>query len=123
VRVPFDVRVIMTKAGTVADRSEFLSALEAAAASLDLYTVVMPEIQYANANIVHVDYSRKSTNGATMLTVAVWLQEVRVEASSTFTNTASPSASDQVVTGAVQAVQATAGEIQNLLGRVGVGAW
>ena len=122
VRLPYDSRITMVKGGTSADRNAFLAQLEAAAKSLNLYTVMTPEVQYENANIVHFDYTRRSTNGATLLTVSVWLQEVRVEASTTFTNTASPSAADQVVTGAVQAAQATAKEVTNFATRALTGA-
>jgi len=103
VTMPYDARVQMTKGGTVAERQEFLNAIEAAAGSLNLYDIVMPEITYQNANIIHYDYRRTSTNGVGLLTVDIWLLEVRVTATTAFASTAQPSGASPVNDGNVQA--------------------
>jgi hypothetical protein len=85
-----------------AGRSAYLTTLEAAAATLDLYTVVTPEYNYASCNIVHFDYRREARNGATLIIVDVWLQEVRVSATAAFTQTQTPAGADPVASGTVQ---------------------
>jgi len=91
ITLPYDIRVRMTKGGTDSERANFLLAVESAAASLNLYEVVTPEITYPNANITHYDYRRTSTNGVGLLTVDLWLLEVRVTATVQFQSTAAPS--------------------------------
>ncbi|MEI7296594.1 phage baseplate protein [Paraburkholderia tropica] len=107
VSLPYDAHIRMTKGGTVSDRQSFLTTLDAMAASLELYDVVMPEVVYSNANIVHYDYRRTSTNGVGLLTVDVWLEEIRVAPDAAFTNTAAASGSDSQQTGMVQPQTAT----------------
>jgi hypothetical protein len=102
VTMPFDARMRMTKGGTDAERSAFLDAVDSAADSLTLYQVVMPEVSYPSANIVNYSYQRTSTNGVGLLTVDIWLLEVRVTATAAFANTAAPSGADPVSDGSVQ---------------------
>lgn len=102
VNTPFDVRVQMTKGGTVAERSAFLDAVETIAQSTDLYDVVMPERVLSNVNVTHFDYRRTSTAGAGLLTVDLWLIQIRIAAAPSYANTAQPSGADPVNTGTVQ---------------------
>lgn len=93
-----------------AGRSAYLADLDAAAATLDLYTVLTPEYQYPNCNIVHFDYRREAKNGATLLIVDVWLQEVRVSATAAFTQTQTPAGADPSSAGTVQPSTPTTGQ-------------
>lgn len=102
VATPYDVKITMTKGGTIADRETFLQKAEDIVASLDLYDVVTPEHKYLNANIARYDYRRTSTNGVTLLTVDFWLSEIRVTVPSIFTNTTQPSSQATSTTGNVQ---------------------
>lgn len=102
VTMPFDARVRMTKGGTDAERSAFLDTVDAAADSLNLYGVVMPDVTYENANIVNYSFQRTSTNGVGLLTVDLWLLEIRQTATAAFSNTAAPSGADPVSTGNLQ---------------------
>jgi len=102
VQTPFEARVTMTKGGPIEERQAFLTACEAAAGSLDLYTIVTPEISYQSANITHYDYRRTSHNGVTMLTVDLWLEEVRVTGTVAYANTQQASWAGQVSDGTVQ---------------------
>jgi hypothetical protein len=77
VATPFDIRLRFLKGGSNSDRAAFLNNLDKVSKSLDLYTVVTPEVTYQNANILHIDYHREAREGATLLTVDVWLKEVR----------------------------------------------
>lgn len=79
----------------------FLAALDTALGSLQLYSVITPEVSYPSANVIHYDYRREARNGATMLTVDVWVREVRMTAAAQFTNTQAPSGADAVNDGTV----------------------
>ena len=113
VDIPFDARVTMSKGGSIEARQAFLSEVEMIAKSIELYDVVTPEKVYANCNIAHVDYSRTSTNGATLLTVIIWLIAVPVTASQTLSNTAAPSGANPATVGTVQAQTPTASQLPN----------
>ncbi len=91
VATPQDVRVRMTKGGTDNDRTAFLTAIKDASDSLNLYDVMMPEFSYSNCNIFHVDFRRTAQNGVGLLTVDLWLLEIRTPTSETaFSNTKEP---------------------------------
>ena len=102
VTTPYDIRITLTIGGKVADRQQFLNTLTEVAASLDLYSIVTPEVIYLNANLAHYDYRRTSTNGVTLLTIDLWFMEIRVTIPAPFTNTSNPSSSAQSQQGYVQ---------------------
>jgi hypothetical protein len=109
VATPFDARLVFTKGGTVADRKSFLDLLDAIIISLELFDVVTPEKAYINANIIRYDYERASRSGVSLLSVAIFLREIRAAAQTTlsssrqpFANTQAPSGCDSVTTGAQQ---------------------
>ncbi len=107
---PYEGRLKMNKAGTESDRTDFLNAIDAALFSLDLYTLVMPEQTYDNANVEHYDFRRTNENGVQLLTVELWVQEVRIAGAPTFSNTKAPSGQDAQADGAVQAQTPTSGQ-------------
>ena len=109
VQTPFDVRVTVAKGGSNGDRIAFLSSIDTAANSLDLYNVNTPDWSYSNVSIEHYNYKRTATNGVTLLKVELALLEIRVSASQTFTNTVTPSGADQVNAGTVQSNPVTSG--------------
>lgn len=111
VRMPYDARITFSKGGTDADRNEFLATIETISGSLDLYDVVTPETTYTNANISHFDYRRTAINGVSLLSVTIWLQEIRATAASTFAQveTAQPSGAPQANGGVVQPTDAPPG--------------
>lgn len=77
---PYDLVVAMAKGGTQADRSEFLVACEALQASIDLYTVVVPEGSYHSVNLERFDYRRETRNGSHLIVVNLYFREIRVTA-------------------------------------------
>lgn len=105
VRTPYDARVTMTKGGS--GISQFLLAVEAAAASLNLYDVVTPDRVYSSANITHYDYRRNNQNGVSLLSVDLWLEEVRVTGTAAAPITQDPSGAAPVNDGNVQAQHVT----------------
>lgn len=108
VQTPYDARVTMTKGGS--GIGSFLLAVEAAVASLNLYDVVTPDRVYSSANLTHYDYRRTNTNGVSLLTVDLWLEEVRVTGTTTAPSTQAPSGATPVNGGNVQTQTPTAAQ-------------
>jgi hypothetical protein len=102
VETPYEERITFAKGGTLQQKETFLQDIDDAVASLDLFTVVTPEVTYANANLVHYDYRRQSRQGVTLLLVEIGVMQVRVSASQTFSNTRSPAANAAQNGGTVQ---------------------
>lgn len=88
-------------------KGDFLDSLDQMLTSTDLYTVVTPEIIYHSLTLDHYDYKREASGGATMLIVEAWFKQVRVTASASYGNPASPSAAAPINSGTVQAQQFT----------------
>lgn len=108
VQRPFGSVVSLACGGDEQRRANFLSAIEAAKQSTNLYSIVMPEAVYINANIVAYDYRREQKNGATLLTVDLHIEEIRVNATAAFDNVQNPASADTVSQGQVQAATPTA---------------
>lgn len=102
---PYESRVRLTKGGSEADRAKFLSALEKAAASLDLYEVITPERTYIGANIQRINYERTASAGVGLIAVDIWLLEVRETVGSEFASTARASGAKPFNLGQVSAVK------------------
>lgn len=103
VQTPFRAVVTFTVGGPEARRAAFLAQCDAMIAALDLYQVVTPEAQYLSANVTHHDYRRVARDGASLIQVNVWLEQVRVSASTAYTTTKAAQSASPVSTGAVQA--------------------
>ena len=103
VQMPFDVRLIMSRGGSVEDRQDFVKAVQDAWQSTELFNVVTPEGVYIDVNVVMARQVRASDRGAGLLTMEVGLRKVRQTASLKFTNTKEPSGAGQVKDGSVQA--------------------
>lgn len=105
VQVPFQAKVGFLISTT---RTDFLNAIEAAAASLDIVTVVTPEIQYASANIIHYAYRRDGRSGRQLIRVDVWCEEIRISGgvllSSSSDTTQSPNAAPPTQSGPAQPI-------------------
>lgn len=112
VQTPWDARFSFTVGGSDAARAQFLTTCEKLIKNLTMVVGVTPEITYPSANVSHYDLRRTSTAGVTLLTVDVWLQEVRQTATRSFANanTAEPSGTDTVNGGTVQPQTPTAGQ-------------
>lgn len=103
VAMPSDTRIRLSKGGPAAVREAFLAQVSAAAASLNLYNVTMPEgTHILNVNFTSFAISRKSSSGVGMILIDLELEEIRVAPSAAFTNTAAPSGADATNTGTVQ---------------------
>jgi len=89
VQQPFIAKVGFLVGGDAGTRSAFLNQAEQVCATLDLVTIITPEIPYLNANPVHVSYRRTAKNGVTLILVEIDLEEVRLITSAALSNTAS----------------------------------
>jgi len=116
VAMPFDCRCVVTCSGNGAmSKQKFLLALQNYLDSLTLLTISTPDASYPNLNLVHVDYRRESSQGATLLLVQLWFQEVRIAQKSAAPNTAKPSGSVSVDIGQVSPVPPSAAQNKNIL--------
>jgi len=95
---PYDVRVTMVFGGSDSKRSAALLAVEKVASSLELYALVMPDAEYQNLNVAHYDFKRSADNGIGLLTVNLWLTEIRNTIRPAFANVASPSSANPSAT-------------------------
>lgn len=77
VLMPYDIRLEMSKGGSASDRQTFINSIQSALESLNLYSVVVPEITYPAANVVHYEISRTAAKGMTLITAMLWLTLVR----------------------------------------------
>lgn len=94
VTIPFDAEIILTKGGTISQRNTFLNQIDAVWKSLNTYSLSMPEIVYASANVVSYDvHNRTNNQGLGLVSVSLYLQEVRIAPNSQFSNTSSSGSS------------------------------
>jgi hypothetical protein len=68
--LPYTITIRLTKGGTQTDRTQFLMDVEALYQSVDLYTILTPELSYENMNLQRYEVQRRGANGA------FWLSEV-----------------------------------------------
>lgn len=113
VQHPYDVRMTLVSRGTESSRQALLESIEQVADSLDLLDVVTPEKTYVECNISHFDLRRNAKSGVGIISVDVWLVEIRQTSTSTFTNTKSPNVAGQQALGNQQPQNPTSDVSQN----------
>lgn len=111
VELPFEIRVTYAISKADADRSNFSAACEKLIKSLDLYTVVSPDVVYTNVNAVRYGYRRDAKRGAGMLLVDIWLENVRIVAAARYTKGASTSGADAENNGTEQTTTLSSPEV------------
>lgn len=89
VQQPYSAKIGFLVGGDAGTRAAFLNQAEQVCASLDLVTIITPEIPYMNANPIRPSYRRTSRNGVTLILVEIELEEVRIISSVSQSNTAS----------------------------------
>ena len=99
---PFDVRIAMTKGGSVEERQAFVQQVQDAWQSLDLFNVVTPEVVYLDVNVVGVRRLVESDRGVGLMMLDVSLRKVRQTGRLAFTSTAQPASAGVSNNGAVQ---------------------
>ncbi len=87
VQLPNSGRLRYTRGGSLADRTSFLSQIEAAKQSTDVYDCVTPEATYLDMNVLDYNYDRRNNSGVGILIVDVIIQEVRQTGSVSYITT------------------------------------
>jgi len=120
VEMPATPIVVLCVSGRESARQAFLTDIDAACKSTDLYSVVTPEITYVNYAIEKYNYQRKSEKGCTLLQVEISLKEVR-EVSAKFTKAEpkQPAAVAQVDNGKVQAQKPSVSTLKSITDKIG----
>lgn len=85
VTLPFDARFRFSRGGDAVTRKALLDSIANIAGNTQLYDVVQPEGTYQNVSIMRQSYNRKADAGLGLMIVDVWVQEIRVTATSSFT--------------------------------------
>ena len=125
VQMAFNVALRFSAGGSESNRQALIDSAQQAfgtstTPNLSLYDAVTPEVTYQNVNVEHWTYRRTATNGVGLVTVEVWLAEVRVTASPQFTNATpitspkSPTTQSTVSDGKVQPFQPTNEQQQSI---------
>lgn len=102
IQTPKVMYVRMTKGGTEADRSFFLSEINKIKDTLDLYDILTPEATFSNFNVAGISIDRSQENGAGMIIADVQLQEVRQTVKLKFTKTKEPASAAPQSQGSVR---------------------
>lgn len=110
VELPFDVRMAFTAGGSLANREALLNSCQAILGDLNLYDAVSPEGIYPNCNVTHMDYRRTAQNGMGLITVNLWLLEIRQAPTAQLSNTKSPTSASPVNGGTAQPVAPTSAQ-------------
>src|ERR1700726_894310 len=90
VELPFDARVTFSCGGSTQRRKAFLDSIQAIVGDLNFYDVLIPEETYSSCNVTHIGFVRNTDNGgAGFVEVEVWLLQIRVTATTQFTQSGS----------------------------------
>jgi hypothetical protein len=123
VQTPANPVITLALAGSESDRTNFLTAIDAACISTDLYSLITPEINYVNYSIERYRYARRASAGATLLIVEVSLKEIRQVTASFATpivNPQNPAAAPQVSNGMTQPTVPQTSVLQSIASKLGI---
>lgn len=108
VQVPEEIRVRLACSNDQMSRGDFLTQLESMKQSTNLYDIATPDQFYISYTLTHYDYTRKSTNGVSLIVAECWFEEVRQTGSASYSTNGtssvqsnSPSANDPQNSGTV----------------------
>lgn len=101
---PYEVKLTLTKGGSVNDRGDFIDSVVHASNSLALYSVVTPETTYDNVNIIAWGFQRSQSGGAGLAIVDIYCRQVRQIVTAAFTDTKNPASASPMAQGQVQGV-------------------
>ena len=79
VNLPYDIRLTVTCSGNgKMTKGQFILGIDNLILKLTLVNIVTPDATYVNTNLIHVDYRREASRGATLLIAQLWFQWVRI---------------------------------------------
>lgn len=103
--------VTLACGGTLMTRTQFLQAIDAACASLNLYTILIPELSYTNCSLESWDFRRvRDEGGATMIVIDLAFSQIRQTQAQYTKATKTPAGTAQYNGGKVQAATPTASQ-------------
>ena len=109
--MPSDIKVTVTCSGNLTmSKQEFIQRITAMINSLVLVDISTPDEVYKNYNLIHVDYKRESTRGATMLIAQLWFQAVMIVTPAT-NNTAQPSGASATSLGSLTPINSPSSKL------------
>jgi hypothetical protein len=109
VRQPIEMKLEIAVAKTAANRALLTTNLNRALLSTGTYNMRAPDHRIPICNVKHFSYSRSAQKGgASMIVFEVWVEEVRLSASATFSNPKDPAASTMQTNNQSTASQPTA---------------
>lgn len=113
---PYDVRVTFATGGSVQNRTDMLTSIDAIAGDLNFYSVVTPEKTYDSVNVERFDYKRTGQSGAGLLVINMELIEIRVapQDAGSITDPQNPEGTTPVNGGQVQATDATSAQTSTM---------
>lgn len=108
--LPLETNIICNFSGSVSDRSLFLSQIEEACLSNQVYDITTPEATYIGFNLENYRLLRSPEAGANLLSIEIMIKEIR-EVEAQYSNTAvitsptstSPTSTKPKDSGSVQA--------------------
>ena len=109
VQLPMEVKFRFSAGGSSANRSGMLNSIGAVIGDTNLYDVVTPDATYIGFNFTHQDYRRTAQEGAGLLSVDVWVEEVRT--ASLIVSSSGTGTSNTPATGGASADSATPNSI------------
>lgn len=118
VQTPEGIRIKLACANEAMARGDFLSQLESMKQSVDVYDISTPDLLYESYTLTHYDYTRRATNGVSMIVAECHFEEIRQTGDATYSASGSnagvqsnsPSANDPVDSGTVSATNPTAAQ-------------
>lgn len=93
VNLPKPITVVLTKAGTDQEMANFITAIDQATNSTDLYTVITPTATYSSMNLELSGYRQTAEEGSHLIRVELRMIEIR-EVSAKYTQTELQNAKD-----------------------------
>lgn len=108
VTMPFDIRLRVVAGGSISKRAAFLTTCLAIKNSLQLFTVVTPEMVFSSCNCSHISWRRTATRSNQLIEVDLGFVQVPVVSATSFLNTLAPGDSGQQGLGQQQPWQSLA---------------
>ena len=119
VQLPQELRIQVSCGGSEVKRQAFLASIDLQMNTTLLYDVVTPEQVFLNYSFHHKDYRRTAHQGLGLITVDLWMTQIRQSATALFQNTQVPGIAGQQSFGTQQtqtAPPSVEGQVDGLTG-------
>ena len=111
----------MVKGGSIDERQQFESEIDALAASIALYTIITPEKSYLNCNVSRFEKTRRGARDAFFTVVDLFFVQI-IQVNATYSTTANASVPNALPNASLGTVvpQPVTQASQNILNSVGI---